>query len=313
MGYNKNDGLERLLDTLTYIRQFVDAGLALHILDQIVGQNYETIGEELSLSGFNYWILGTEGQHRAVRALLLCQRVYLAEKYSSVIPPGSTITKKACLRMSEDQVKRAIRTYLPDQNARKSDLVRVALKHHDGEVGLKKICWETFDRESGFVKQNVCYSVIPWWLFMAGFLSIRWLTKENSFSAYTVNKKLGRGVLIPAGQDHTIPEGNLINFHEAGHEENCHWAVSMGQGWAVGVNNTPGWAVPTEKTTIHTKFRNNGGGVYGEFEISSMRAVLAEKYAKTTNIGTAGSPKMKVTKSGCEVRSIDPTAVAGFL
>ena len=310
----KKTGKQRYDDTIKYITAKVNANLQQHIEATLRGKvDTDKVGEEISLGGFSYWRFGTEDQHRAVRALLLCQRTYLYRDTWSKMATlgqdtpidfakekgaGPAITKKACRRWSELEVKRAVLSYVPEPAPQVADVADVALRVGRGSATCGKITWETFGRDGEFPVKPICFQVIPWWLFKAGFISIRWLVRyELGMVAENVNDRLGRGALVTAGNENGIARGHLVNFHAVGKEAVCHWAVSLGSGWAVGANNTEaaGAAVTT--------FRNNGKGTFGEFEIASMRAVLQNKY-------TFGLDNRQV---GVQVRDIDPAAVATYL
>jgi hypothetical protein len=60
-------------------------------------------------------------------------------------------------------------------------------------------------------------------------------------TAQTVNTRLGDGVVIPENQLNQIPRADLFNFHKEGDKAVCHWAVSLGNGWAAGANTAADW------------------------------------------------------------------------
>jgi hypothetical protein len=70
------------------------------------------VGAEFSLGGAGYWRYGTDGQHWAVRALLLSHKAFLKAPCAGGAPfdynTHPDVAKPFFLKKSEDQVKRAI-------------------------------------------------------------------------------------------------------------------------------------------------------------------------------------------------------------
>ena len=68
--------LERYTQAIDYIKQNIDRPLA-DKLSQKANAKKELLGKAISLHGGGFWHTGTKEQHKAIRALLLCQQVYL--------------------------------------------------------------------------------------------------------------------------------------------------------------------------------------------------------------------------------------------
>ena len=114
---------ERFDDTLKYVDEKVSASLALHIKSLIPKAEIDTFGAQLSLSKMGYWNKGTKDQHRAVRALLLCHKTYLTDRWAenqlgnkfnyNLYP---TQAQTLFREKSEDGVKKAIQAYVKLDN-----------------------------------------------------------------------------------------------------------------------------------------------------------------------------------------------------
>jgi hypothetical protein len=298
----------RFDETVQYIRTYIDAGLAQNI-ENIILQNRskDSVGADLSLSGHKYWKNGTDGQHKAVRALILCQKTYLTENYAVGANGGgfnyehdadrTYLPKDYYLKKTEEEVKRAVKCYWPILTASRDDLVTAATGISNPQ-GITH--WLTLTRDTDpFPNMPVCFDALKMWLFKAGFVSLRWLAKTGPLmTAQTVNAMLGDGVIIEERDLNSIPAGYLFNFHRKGDKAVCHWGVSLGSGWAAGSNTSANWL----GSPAPVRFRS-GDSKYGEFTLQSSLDVCKNKYARKES----GEKTVEVT-----IRKIDPTVVTTY-
>jgi hypothetical protein len=77
----------------------------------------------------------------------------------------------------------------------------------------------------------------------------------------------------------------------------CHWAVSLGDGTAVGVHNSPGGMVGGK--LVEVKFKGTGNFMFGIFEINVMNKIY---------MGNSTFSQL-AQRSGCIIATIDPAGV----
>src|SRR5262249_60100870 len=107
---------QRFDESIQYIVGKISADLALSIKAALGARTDSAAGAEISLEGAGYWHHGNEGQHAAVRALLLCHKAFLKAPYAvgaGGVPfdynTQPNAAKTFFLTKSEDEVKEAIR------------------------------------------------------------------------------------------------------------------------------------------------------------------------------------------------------------
>lgn len=161
---------------------------------------------------------------------------------------------------------------------------------------------QTFSRASNpYPKMSICYDGVYYWLFKAGFVSLRCLFRDGLvIDAMTANTILGNGMSLTRNSNATVPAiaRMLINFrgNQNDTKNTCHWVVSLGNGNAIGVNNGGGGTV--DGKTVNIDFAS-GSGSYGVFKLQQVWDVYT---GVMTHSKTSG-------KSGCTVAVIDPSAI----
>jgi hypothetical protein len=263
-----------------------------------------------------------------MRALMLCQAVYLqwpwarqqegireAVKSSEGKITGYDITgynfvpfpcawqtdpaTSAIRNMSESDINARILCFLPRPGASADDLAEAARCTQGIETG--SLDYRNYARtDKCRFQASICYDGVKQFLFKAGFLSIRWLTREGpSLLAHRANELLGDGQVINESDLDKIPAGWIFNFHggKVGNRENkdvCHWGVSLGGGIAAGTNTTP-----QEEGKRVNFIQGAGTGAWGKFRLREAFEVCQLKYRGD---------------KGCEtvIRQIDPTTIAGL-
>lgn len=185
----------------------------------------EELGAELNLNAI-LWLGQSDSKKNAVRALLLCQVLFLPEC-------NRDTTRTYFHAHGEDDVKSAIECYTTLPTATNYGVAEAALKPsipHQPELGTvtrKTPNWS-----------GVCYTAVMYWLFQAGFVSLPKFAAGFPLGQ-SPNRVLGYGLMV---QDHAqwaseFQKGEIFNFYPNGMEGQNHWGVALGGGKAVAVNN----------------------------------------------------------------------------
>lgn len=265
---------ERYEQALKYIEKQLDSSLATK-LGQKSSARKQELGKAISLAKGGFWNTGTPGQHMAIRALLLCQQVYLRPPVcpSDFAKDGSE-TKNYFKTKNEDQAKEAIRSYTRKTNVTLEDFAQTALKI-TSIVGSFDAFSRTRD-DTAFGGVTNCYGAVKIWLFNSGCCSLPWLVKEGAtINAYTVNGIIGDGTIVDEADLEDIPRGYVFNIQDSENPYVCHWGVSLGEGYAAASNTTPGEV--GSQGPVMVNFRK-GNSAYGEFTLESAVAVCKLKY-----------------------------------
>lgn len=255
-------GRQRFDETINYLTK-ISPGLAQHI-SSLAGADDDNIGEELSLGKYLLHTHAAEQKRHAMRALLLCQRVYLSDiwpKYfggPAVLQPINSLPadwKSISLRnwdsQSEPQIQEGIKAFtVTTDNI--SGLQDVAASGHPGT--LPAACL-TLSRASRFGGGPSCYGAVMIWLFRSGLVSYRWYLKYNGANDQaSLTAAFGRGRIIwPAnnlqfrlvdefGKTQVglrgAPPNHIVHLYsETPGRWNGHWLITKAFGGACGCNN----------------------------------------------------------------------------
>lgn len=300
--------------------------LALEV-DQAISENdlkKGTLGQKISLKGI--WSKGHlyRSQHVALRALMLCQAIFLnppwarkakykrtpdghggyqseRDGYAPFYTGGELKAHSSVVRnMSEGDIKKRILCYIPVGGVSGDDIAKAA----EMAVGQGTIDYTNLTRDSELLFQNaICFDAVSLWLFKSGFVSIRWLTREGpSLQADTANDMLGDGKVITVDELDRMPRGMLFNFHggKSGSRDNrdvCHWGVSLGGGMGAAANTTAK-ETTLDGRTIQVTF-TPGSSLYGIFRMRESYEVCKLKYGKERKLDTV-------------IRQIDPSLVRTY-
>lgn len=296
---------QRYDGALEYIRTNISQSLVNAIKLKVKNLEAEkTLGGQISLSGKGYRNNGTKQQHWAVRALCMCQQVFLkSDEVDPFVRAGVSLdtTKEYYKGKDESLLKSAIRCYEITEGATIDDLAEIArtemLTTDDTpyETSLRT------DKGMG-TSTPVCFHAVRCWLYKAGFVSLRWMaTTGYSLTANNCNDVLGWGEVISAEQMSNIPVGYLFNFHSVESPTVTHWGISLGNGIAAGSNTVPQELdYRNNKAVIRTQF-SQGGSAYGIFTLESAYNVCSNKYMLD-----------KTKWQGAIVRQINPRAVDSY-
>lgn len=302
---------ERLSKTLNYISNDISSSLRVRLDEALIGRNKVELAEAISLGGAGYWRHGSEGQHSAVRALILCQKVFLYPPWAKgaagwdmvyVGDEGPDWAKTHFLKKTEEEVKAALRAYFMPTPGTRPGLVEAARNSADAStLYYAKLTRET----SPFPGMQICFDAVRMWLFKAGFVSIPWLTKFGmQITAQTANQMLGDGEVVHENVLQNFPAGYIFNFHREGDKSVCHWGIGLGGRNAVGANTTAKAGSGSDEKRVAFI---SGSSVYGTFDLKSSYDVCVRKYARAKTTTSAGETHARVV-----IRKIDPTTVAGY-
>lgn len=314
---------ERYADTKRYLEQ-VDAGLASHV-HQTLPISTAAAGTALSLAGNpRYAVFGNSTVGRAVRALRLCHLAYLGSNWARKTggalgvpanlnsPDGATLTMDAYLSKSEAVVREAIMAYVALTPGLASVADAAELVGNGSPINPP---FEKMTRaQNPFPSGQVCFNCVYWWLFKSGFVSLRWILKKGmALGAENANTFLGNGVPIALNHDGSvpaIPRGTILNWRgtQQDTKDICHWAVSLGDGYAAGANNTLAGkikgATKADDQDVDVRFRYQGAertlqhadSQFGTFRIEDMCKV----YSGVKTISNA------TQTSGFVLTAVDP-------
>ncbi len=302
--------LERYDDTYDFLMRMNPE--VAQAVDQMVSQNAMSkgaLGQALSLKGI--WSKGHlyKGQHQAMRALMLCQALFLTPPWArkeefTRISDGkggfdsvggsyqdfnlvwqTDVATSNVRNMSEKEIKELISCYYARPNATADDLAVAA----EGAVEETRNGpdYRTYTRNgpTPFGGMCVCYDGVRAWLYKAGFVSMRWMTHEGpSLIARTSNQMLGDGEVISEDRLDRMPRGWIFNFHKGdsdrrNNKDVCHWGISLGQGIGAATNTTD-----EEEGKKVNFIRGAGPAKYGVFRLRESYDVCKLKYGGTAVI-----------------------------
>ena len=261
---------DRYDNAVAYLAK-VDAELSQSVQQWTRGRE-KSAGGKLSLGGKS-WDPDKE-KREATRALLLCIIAFFGSPHNAgdvtALDFYVTSTRDDCRAKTRTQLLDELRCYLTLADSTLEGLARAAdtVKKPETTNYLPKRL-----RTDLTVGPNpICYDGVFNWLFVAGFISRRWLGKHGAdIHAETIHKYLGDGEIVPVSDWSKLPRGYIWNIHKTTDRATCHWGVSLGNGLAAACNNTD------EGQLKYVE----GDTKYGQFVFTELCAVLetTEKYA----------------------------------
>lgn len=275
-------GQSRIDDAITYINLNVNQELANHLSMTARTGVVKDIGKELSLGsrldGTDDPHYGTQTQQRqALRALLLCQRIYFSDLWWTDTYADGTTAKASKLfagwkitslnhwqNQPEMSIKEAIRIFAT--TGRDHAALVSAAGQQPASVTLPKL--NVTRMTQPFPGLQSCYGAVMTWMVRSGMASLRWYGKYAGASTRaTLTNVFGTGVQLigpdtPFGDISAfpaVPAGHIVHMFCDGVRWNGHWLVSMGNGMARGCNNDPTDGTPTTYSnacSLANQFRN---------------------------------------------------------
>ncbi|HEX3868670.1 MAG TPA: hypothetical protein VHV78_18035, partial [Gemmatimonadaceae bacterium] len=264
----------KYLDTIAYISQNVSSKLANDIMMRVgtmVGiADFDTAAGPLlagmSTSGAGVFVTNGKARRTALRALLLCQGIYLRPPVLALdhIPliengwPAATVN--AWKSKSETEIKRAIAMYMRLPNADADALIAAAsgMGPTGRDVGLLSRLHNITRQDRPFPIETTCYRAVQSWLLAAGYVSMQWFlasgvaavagaqTDDNCVAAQLLAIfPRGRTIDVTANFDRFNPIPGEVVYMYRSHANGTpkaggqlgHWMVVGRGGGAYGCNN----------------------------------------------------------------------------
>jgi hypothetical protein len=305
--------------TIAYLDgPFLSARLGTHIKSIVPHKLRQDISLELSLGSRpdgadDPAYADNTDQRHALRALLLCQRVYYSALWAREGPntiPANALKadwKAKSLRYwanrSEAEIQDGIKMFAPVPGAKRSDLHLAAFaaapngKNLDGNLKVSRRDNVTL----GF--GATCYVGVQGWLVRSGLVSLRWFMMNRNPSnqaacdlLFGPGREVWRGRFDPA-QDQLAVRAVIANIQRGyivhiwspqNYNWNGHWVVTNGDGTICGVNNGVFLASKAEKgrdvrtdytnhSTLYEQFTGYGGALDKDVWRTAVMAVIDPK------------------------------------
>jgi len=310
----------RWKDTIAYLnRPFLSHRLGDHIKTMVISQPArQDISKELSLGsrpdGKDDPAYGANtDQRHALRALLLCQRVYFSDLWAR---EGPDITPAHALlgnwktdslqhwkNRSEAQIQEGIKMFAPVSGAKRKNLQQAAFAGApngtalDGNLTISRTDTDTY----GF--GATCYVGVQGWLVRSGLVSLRWFMKNRNPSNQKAcdqlfgagqevwrarfdpkqDEKAVRAVIAKIGPGYIVHIWSPQNYNWNG-----HWVITNDDGTICGVNNGIVKAEKAEKgkdvqvdytthSTLYEQFAGYGGAMGKDAWKTAVMAVIDPK------------------------------------
>ncbi len=264
-----------------------------HINTIVTGGLRDQISAQLSLgsmSGVHKANNANKNARKALRGLLLCQRVYFSDLWASTTFVGGDTYRDSSLldlnwkqlslktwgMQSEASIRSAIAMFTVVPGATAADVALAARTDRPSGMAPKIAGNLTVSRNNFPLTgpSETCYRGVLAWLLKAGVISFRWFMKNSAPSgSQALNDLFGPGVVVWA------PNVNFTNNSVIPHVEagfvvhmwmedsgeggwNGHWVISNGDGTICGVNN--GIVNKNDETVIQAYTKN--GKLRSQFE-----------------------------------------------
>ena len=253
-------GQSRIDDAVAYIFQMGRQELAHHLLATALTGDASAIGKELSLGsradGTDDPQYGSNTSKRqALRALLLCQRVYFSELWAQAILSGGVRQSASFLPLdwkqqslthwgplTEQQIIQGILCFCATESTanRLADAADAAPMGNQPDVTLTRT-------KAPFPGLVSCYGAVMGWLLKSGLASFRWYMRNSGANnAGSLREAFGQATVIWPGNRpftakdnlQTVPRGHIVHLYvDNPLRWNGHWLVSLGDGRARACNN----------------------------------------------------------------------------
>jgi hypothetical protein len=235
--------------------------LGTHALAQIPNKSRKKVSEDLSLKAGDPQ---SPDKRKALRALLLCQRVYFSDwwggrtknevwaKFDAILanPGWKRMSLAHWKGRSEKEIREGIAMFWPVQAATRVLFAAAGRRgppNGVGSIGANV----TLSRSDTLCVGEVstCYNGVTAWLLMSGVVSLRWYMKDTSPAGKnSCDQLFGVGVetwdsstqYLPTDNPPDVDEGKIIHMYaEQNNNWNGHWVVCNGDDPATicGVNN----------------------------------------------------------------------------
>jgi hypothetical protein len=197
---------------------------------------------------------------RALRALLLCQRVYFSELWAQIHGNGGAARPQSYLSSNWkadslrhwnnqpiDEIHKGITTFCVTRTDAPSVAKAAEAGPPDPQAPIPDLTL-TRDRQRFPGTPSGCYQSVMGWLFKSGLVSYRWYMKHQiANNKASLRAAFGEGREIwSADQPFSlrghvflprVPRGHIVHLYAPGNRWLGHWLVSLGGGRACGCNN----------------------------------------------------------------------------
>jgi hypothetical protein len=264
---------QKFISTVHYIGDNVSSHLAFDLLARIRRairlSDFDTVMNSvlagMSTAGAGIFVTNAAGRRQALRALLLCQEVYLSPLTQTADYRGDDWPQPTIDHWkwkSETAIKRAIEMYMPLPNAGVAGLLAAAatLPPVDPPYALSTRTHTVTRQDAEFPVESTCYRAVQSWLLASGCVSLQWLlasavtqpavhvTDANCVAAQLL-RVFGDGTMIdvsdhPANLPARLVAGDIVYMYRS-HQNGTpkaggqlgHWMIYDTQGYAYGCNN----------------------------------------------------------------------------
>ncbi|MES2771842.1 MAG: hypothetical protein V4623_07680 [Pseudomonadota bacterium] len=229
--------------------------------------NLDAIDQQLSLGskerlGEHLPFSGAKNQRLALRALLLCQRVFFSDLWAEAIFKGGVRRRTDCLannpnwrqqsidfwlRRGEREIRNALFLFTATSQTPAALADAAMLGSGDPNLAHPNLC---LARETGiFPGASVCYTAVMNWLLRSGLASYPWYMKNGAPNDQkTLREVFGepeaviwdqtKGLFRKGDRLPIVPRGYIVHMYiDTPQRWLGHWVVSLGDGLACGVNN----------------------------------------------------------------------------
>lgn len=255
-------GQNRIDDAVNYIHGLGKSELANHLATTVRTGNASAIGKELSLGSRpdgddapNY--TANTNRRNALRALLLCQRVYFSNLWWTFSAVGGAQSKINMLPANwkaisllhwglrnEQEIVEGILTFSVTTGSLEALVTAAGAAPTTGVLHPDLTLTRAKNPFPGMIN---CYGSVMTWLFKSGLASYRWYAKHSGASnEATLRAAFGPAlVVIRSDQPFTlasvfphVPRGHIVHLYcDTPARWPGHWLVSLGNGNARGCNN----------------------------------------------------------------------------
>jgi hypothetical protein len=285
-------------------------------INQVVPQgSRKAISAELSLGtrpdGEDDPAYGTNTEQRhALRALLLCQRVYFSTLWAKsgghstpddkLSPGWKNLSLNHWKTGSEAKIQEAIKMFSPVLGAKRKDLQRIAFAGAPGGAGWQGNLTVSRTDHATLGYGHTCYVGVQGWLVKSGLVSLRWFMQNwNPVDQAACDLLFGAGTVVwngpfdPAKDEKAvraeiaqIKAGSIVHIWSPQHTNwNGHWVITNGDGTICGVNNGMYLARDAENgqdvlvaytnhSTLYEQFRSYGGAMGKGLWKTAVMAVI---------------------------------------
>ncbi len=251
---------QRIQEALDYLHDLGEGDLARHIQATVNRFHRLPVGRSISLGARadgndDPQYAENTRKRKALRALLLCQRVYFSSLWSRLTLVGGARQPHDFLtrnwkndslahwrHRTEAEIVEGIRSFCVTSNGA-ADLAEAANGPPNG--GHPDLTF-TRDRDP-FPGLRSCYGSVMTWLFKSGLASYRWYMRHSgACNQQTLREAFGPARVIwngdrrfgPSDRLPRVPRGHIVHlFVDNPIRWNGHWLVSLGDGNARACNN----------------------------------------------------------------------------